>query len=71
MEEFEFCIRKSSRDNPNISPYWKANVPNPNITELVPGRDDWPTKLDSGEYRFAVDFQELRPFGPLQLSREA
>ena len=58
-------------DNPNISPYWKANVPNPNITQLVPGRDDWPTKLDSGEYRFAVDFQELRPFGPLQLSREA
>jgi hypothetical protein len=54
------------------SRFWRSDTPSPDNGRLTfqPHVGSMP-RLIAGEYRFAVDFQETRPFGPLTISRDA
>jgi hypothetical protein len=52
----------------STSSYWKGELTPGETTELRAGAAGIPL-LVSGEYRFAVDYQESRPFGSFQLAR--
>jgi hypothetical protein len=55
-------------DNRLTSSYWKREFPNPDLGHLQAGVDGIPL-LMSGEYRFALDYQEIKSFGSFDISR--